>query len=251
MQIDNDVIYDADNRLTTDIYYPTTNETRGVVIMIHGGGWLRGDKSKDVDLGKKWASNGYLTFIPNYRLAPVAYYPAPLEDMDTLYAWIKNSNYQFDRTHIAACGSSVGGNMAAEMAIKYGIPAISWSGVFDIDQWIDQHEQVVGRLERTISEDSGQDDSFYKGFIMNYFNGQTDQLVEETPIHRVNKKTGPMFLANSLDEFIPNSGVLKMSAKLAENQIVHTVRFVEGTQHAKGYSDEVFDESALFLSKWF
>lgn len=259
MEIEKDIIYDAANRLTTDIYYPTTNTARGAVIDIHGGGWFRGDKSKDADLGQKFAELGYLTFVPNYRFTQNAYYPAPLVDMDTLYQWIKKSDYQFDHDNIAAFGSSAGGNMSVEMAIKYGIPAISWSGILDIDDWLARHQDVVPKQDQTQNfngasaeiNQSVKDDSFYKWFVTNYFNGRTDQFVEATPYHRVNQKTGPIFLANSLDEFVPNTGVLKMSDKLAANQIVHAVRFVAGTKHAKGYMNEVFDEAALFLSKWF
>lgn len=239
-----------------DLYLPT-GLAHGAVIVIHGGGWFRGDKSKDEDLGVMFANEGYLTVVANYRIGDNGHYPAPLEDMDKLYAWLKASDLKFPHDHIAVFGSSVGGNMSAEMAIKYGLPAVSLSGIFDIAGWLDQHKDVKGSLDHKnnfggpsaeINQD-GKDDPFYKGFVENYFGGRSDQYVAATPSFRVSATTGPMYIANSLNEFVPSSGVLMMATALADKGVPFTVRFVKGTRHAKGYLNDVREEVLNFIAR--
>lgn len=256
--IERDVTYDAKNKLKVDLYFPGNGSAKGLIIDIHGGGWFRGDKAKDQDWAEMLTKEDYMVAVPNYRITPEAYYPAPLEDMDTLYNWLKNSKYDFDHKHIAAVGSSAGGNMTVELGIKYGIPIVSLSGILDIDDWLNQHQDVVAQQDQTQDfnqqasatiNQTGANDPFYKWFVTNYFNGRTDQYTDATPYHRVNGQTGPMFLANSLNEFVPNTGVLKMAETLSKFQVPFTLRMIPGTRHAKGYLDAVKEDIINFLNR--
>lgn len=253
-----DVIYDSKHNLALDIYQPATGTAKGAIIDIHGGGWFRGDKSKDADWATRLAQENFFVVVPNYRITPEAYYPAPLDDMDTLMEWLKTSSYDFDHDHILAVGSSAGGNMTVELGIKYGIPIVSLSGILDIDEWLNSHQDVVAKQDQTqdfnkqasatINQD-GANDPFYKWFVTNYFDGRTDQYEDATPYHRVSDKTGPMYLANSLNEFVPTSGVLTMAQTLSDHQIPFTLRMVPGTEHAKGYLDAVNDDVINFINQ--
>ncbi|KRL22597.1 hypothetical protein FC98_GL002193 [Lentilactobacillus kisonensis DSM 19906 = JCM 15041] len=257
--IKTDVEYDSINHQLTDIYYDgDLKQSRGAIIDIHGGGWFRGNKSKDADSSKRFVDEGYLVVTPAYRITPKAFYPAPLEDMDHLYEWLRQSDLPFDHDHIGAFGSSAGGNMTVELAIKYGIPIASLSGILDIDKWLGEHEAVVAAEGDTsgfnstasakINQD-GANDPFYKWFVTNYFNGRTDQYEEATPVHRVTDKTGQMYLANSLNEFVPTSGVLDMAKALTDHQIPYQTRMIPGSRHAKGYLDDVWDDMVLFFDR--
>ncbi|KRM30508.1 hypothetical protein FC83_GL001642 [Agrilactobacillus composti DSM 18527 = JCM 14202] len=258
VQTKKDVVYDKTLDLKTDIYYPETGTAKGGIIDIHGGGWFRGDKAKDSDWAEALVGQGYFVVVPNYRFTPQAYYPAPLADMDTLYQWLKASDYDFDHAHIAAVGSSAGGNMTVELAIKYGIPIVSLSGILDIDQWLATHQDVVAAEGQTADFNSkasaeinqdGANDAFYKWFVTNYFNGRTDQYEAATPYHRVTDQTGPMYLANSLNEFVPTSGVLQLAQTLTAHNIPFTARMLTGSRHAKGYLGDVLDDTMNFLAQ--
>ncbi len=86
-----DVEYNPINHQLTDIYYDAEKaESKGAIIDIHGGGWFRGNKSKDADSSIRFVKAGYLVVTPAYRITPNAFYPAPLEDMDHLFEWLKN-----------------------------------------------------------------------------------------------------------------------------------------------------------------
>jgi acetyl esterase/lipase len=62
----------AKRPLFLDIYQPQTNESfkRPVMIAIHGGGFLFGDKSEMTNICRELAARGYVCFSINYRLVP-------------------------------------------------------------------------------------------------------------------------------------------------------------------------------------
>lgn len=258
MMIKTDLVYDTKNNLALDLYYDSDHASRGALIDIHGGGWFRGDKAKDADWATTLADAGYLVVVPNYRITPAAYYPAPLADMDQVVAWLQKSDYDFDHKKIGVVGSSAGGNMAIELGIKYGFPIVSLSGIIDIAPWLETHQDVVAHPDVTQDftnsasaqiNQTGSDDSFYKWFVTNYFADQTDKYHAATPFFHVTPTTGPMYLANSLNEFVPLSGVTRLVQALSDNGIPSTSRLLVGTRHAKGYLADVSTDVLAFLDQ--
>ena len=68
---------DADQRF--DVYAPPQTHGAPVILMVHGGGWFRGDKemSRVVDnKAERWVAQGIVFISVNYRMQPKA---APLE----------------------------------------------------------------------------------------------------------------------------------------------------------------------------
>lgn len=253
-----DIAYYSDGVSLLDLYRDPDHANGAAVIDIHGGGWFRGSKAKDADWASRLAAEGYLVVVPEYHDVPAGYYPAPLVDMDHVWQWLRSSDYDFDRAKIAAVGSSAGGNMSVEMAIKYSIPAVSLSGILDIDDWLSHHEDVVpapdnsqnfGAASSSINQTGG-NDAFYKWFIMNYFHDRTDRLTEGTPVHRVSATTGPVYVANSLNEFVPTSGVLAFTEAMVRSNVPVVAQFLSGTRHAKGYLDDVYEQTVQFLSHY-
>lgn len=253
------LVYDPQLSLKTDVYLPD-GPAKAVVIDIHGGGWFRGDKQKDADWAMRLNELGYTVIVPNYRYAPAAHFPAPLTDMNTLVEWQENQWFGMPVAKLAAVGGSAGGNMAVELAIKFGIPAVSLSGILDIADWLSHHQDVDAaegdtsnfnnQASATINQ-NGSDDEFYKWFVTNYFDGTVpDQYQVATPSPRVTPQTGPLYMANSLNEFVPTSGVLQMAGELSANQVPFTVRMLSGTRHAKGYLADVDAEVVGFLQRY-
>ncbi|WP_262314957.1 alpha/beta hydrolase [Lacticaseibacillus parakribbianus] len=248
-----DVFYAEGLGLTTDLYQPA-GHARGGIILIHGGGWFQGDKHKDADWAEALAAAGYFVMVPNYRLAKVAPFPAPLSDMATLMGWCKRHDLPFPSEHMAAVGASAGGNMAVELAIRFGIPAVSLSGILDIAPWLAEHENVVpvprepgASVASSAIDQGGADPGFYKWFVTNYLPDQA-QYAAATPAPRVTHATGPLFLANSLQEFVPMSGVLQVAAAASTAAVPFTVRALAGTAHGKGYLDAVHEDVLSFLA---
>lgn len=88
------------------------------VLLIHGGGWTRGDKSSLRPMCKRFAENGIVAVTANYRLAEVSdhstRWPAQLEDAQAALGWMLNhaDELGLDPGRICSYGESAGGHIA-------------------------------------------------------------------------------------------------------------------------------------------
>src|ERR1700759_1093353 len=68
-----DVVYGSHVRHRLDVYRPA-GQPRAIVVYVHGGGFVAGDKNGDGvfyrNVGRWLARQGFLAVLPNYRLAP-------------------------------------------------------------------------------------------------------------------------------------------------------------------------------------
>jgi acetyl esterase/lipase len=92
---------------------------RPAVVVIHGGGWIEGDKSSfDVSTTPgnivDFAAAGFVAAAVNYRLSREAEYPAGLHDCQAAIRWLRRhaDEYHLDRARIGAYGNSAGGHLA-------------------------------------------------------------------------------------------------------------------------------------------
>lgn len=111
----NNIAYDLKHGLKTDIYYPNdTDSQTKILIFWHGGGWFRGSKESIRDVAIDLANAGFMTFVPDYRLAPADHFPAAHEDALNFAAWLLASNYtdEGDENNIVQIGASSGGTLA-------------------------------------------------------------------------------------------------------------------------------------------
>ncbi len=66
-----DIFYGEHPREKLDLFFP--NDTpRGLVVIVHGGYWLKFDKSSWSDLAEGALGNGWAVAMPSYTLAPEA-----------------------------------------------------------------------------------------------------------------------------------------------------------------------------------
>jgi acetyl esterase/lipase len=104
------------NETSLDVYYPKFHVGNlAVLVNVHGGGFVRGDKKFRSGIAKFFASNGYFVINTNYRLAPKTLFPAPSYDTVTALNFINTlgDRYPIDLTKIIVMGDSAGGYYAA------------------------------------------------------------------------------------------------------------------------------------------
>src|SRR5450759_4096456 len=108
-------------KLTMDYYAPKGPGTHPIAIIVHGGGYQRGDSTS----GSKaycadfLAPAGYAVFSINYRLAPKYPYPAMVEDVERAIRYIRHNakTWKADPKRIALVGGSAGGYLSNMVGI--------------------------------------------------------------------------------------------------------------------------------------
>ena len=116
---------DASAAQKLDIYLPNTgNGPFPVIVSIHGGAFLMGDKAGG-ELTPMLAAldRGYSVVSINYRLSPEAKFPAQVNDVKAAIRYIRANaaTYNLDPDRIAAWGASAGGYLAAMLGTSGGV----------------------------------------------------------------------------------------------------------------------------------
>ena len=109
----------------------------GVVLYLHGGGYVIGSPSTHRELGRRLsaATDGDVLTI-HYRLSPEDPFPAPVEDAAAAYAWLLDQGR--DPASVSIAGDSAGGGLtvAALLSVRdSGLPMPS-CGVC-LSPWVD------------------------------------------------------------------------------------------------------------------
>ncbi len=119
---------DGIRRHRLDVYRSrlATPEKAPVMVYIHGGAWIIGDKREQ---GKpmmyELVARGWVCVAINYRLSPKATWPDHIVDAKRAVAWVKEhiAEYGGDPSFIAVSGGSAGGHLCALLALSEGDPA--------------------------------------------------------------------------------------------------------------------------------
>jgi acetyl esterase/lipase len=95
------------------IFRPDT--IRGVVLDIHGGGWIEGSPEYDAQFNDQLARTCKVAVVSvDYRLAPENPFPACIEDCKAAARWLLgNEETEFGTNKIFITGGSAGGHLAA------------------------------------------------------------------------------------------------------------------------------------------
>jgi acetyl esterase len=113
------------------VYRPEGDGPCALMMMYHGGGWVVGNLDTHDEACRQFcAGTGAVVVAVDYRLAPEAKFPAPLEDCfaATVWAVANAAELEVDAGRVCVAGDSAGGNLAAAVAMMArdrGGPAIA------------------------------------------------------------------------------------------------------------------------------
>jgi len=125
-------------RQKLDIAFSRKGDPRPLLVWIHGGAYMGGDKAENHAIWGELMKRGYAVATINYRLSGDAKWPAQITDgkaaIRFLRAHAKEYNLAPDR--IAVWGSSAGGHLAALVGASGGAKQ------FDVGGHLDQSSAV-------------------------------------------------------------------------------------------------------------
>lgn len=131
----------GDVTLALDAYVPEGEGPFPAVIVVHGGGWVNGNKQSYVQpLFDPLTKGGFSWFTIDYRLAPQYRYPAAVEDVEAAIRYVRANakRYKVDPDKIAIMGESAGGHLVSLVGARSKpdtkvAAVVSFYGVHDFE----------------------------------------------------------------------------------------------------------------------
>jgi len=117
--VQRDLAYGPDSRHRADIFRAEGLKNAPVVVFLHGGAYVRGDRDVNAEVYGNvpiyFARQGMLGINATYRLAPAAQWPAAAQDVASLVGWLKTNaaRYGGDPNRIYLIGHSAGATHVA------------------------------------------------------------------------------------------------------------------------------------------
>ena len=187
-----DLAYGADPAQRMDVYLPPNAKGAPVILMVHGGGWSRGDKALGSVVANKaarWVPQGYIFISANNRLLPEA---DPLQQAGDLgkaltFAQANAASWGGDAARFVLMGHSAGAHLVALLASDPAIAtqqeARPWLGTVPLDSAAFDvvaimQERHFGLYDRAF----GDDPAFWRS---------------TSPLHRLAAAPAPMLLVCS------------------------------------------------------
>ena len=125
--VEKDIIYDetCPDACKLDVYsnINSPKEKRPVIFVVHGGGFVAGDKKYRRQLSSWFAkeTNAFVVNV-NYGLGPKYIFPEPIKHLVKALDWVTDNaeKYNLDLSRVIATGDSSGGYFVTELAALQG-----------------------------------------------------------------------------------------------------------------------------------
>lgn len=236
-----------------DLLKPDTDEPLPLVVCLHGGGWISGDKSDMHEVVELLASEGFAAACPDYRLAPLYPFPAAVEDVMTFvrHARANAKELGIAPDRIASMGNSAGGHLASMLGVLDRFPSespdvpssrvqavVNICGISDVSDPHANHLPIAW--------------SFLEQFMETPYEGNEGRYRLASPVAHVDANASPFFIAHGEeDDIVP----IQQSERLAEALRQHAVPFemirYPGEGHSFGYASwpDIVRRSIAFLKE--
>ncbi len=187
-------------------------EKAPVMVYVHGGAWVIGDKREQ---GKpmmfELVARGWVCVAINYRLSPKGKWPDHIVDVNRALAWVKEhiGEYGGDPAFVAISGGSAGGHLCALAALTAGDPAFQ-PGFEEADTSVQACVPAYGVMDLTSSPEGsaifgpGLLDMLEKTVMKVKEADQPELFRDASPTYRVNAGAPPFFvLQGANDTLVP------------------------------------------------
>jgi acetyl esterase/lipase len=237
VKVERDIVYAKyDKReVMLDLYLPKkpTSDKIPCIVVVHGGGWRSGDKTRFSAIAGHLASQGFAAACIGYRLLPEVEFPAPIVDCKAAVRWVRANaaKHGIDPDRIGAIGGSAGAHLVAMLGTSHNEPKLEGDG---------GNAGVSSRVQAVVAMATPAD--------MSQFAERTklnkDLAALISPITHVGKDSAPLLLLHGTnDRTVPMEQSEKLLEKYKKAGVsAELVKVADGT-HAFWNSEKWFDDT--------
>jgi arylformamidase len=162
-KVSRDLAYGSDPEQAIDVYTTQAGTSKPIIVMVHGGGWKRGDKdSSNVVDGKvsHWLPRGYVFVSVNYRMLPRQGVAGQVADVARALAYVQQHAREWggDPRELTLMGHSAGAHLVAllsadpSLAAHHG--AQRWNATVSLDSAALDVAAIMQRRHLSLYDDA-------------------------------------------------------------------------------------------------
>ena len=220
--------------LLYDFFRPNSKDELPLVVFLHGGGWISGDRQMYRDEAIWLTSRGYACALIDYRLAPLSPFPAAVQDAQSFVRFIRSRSSELGvlPDKVVAFGNSAGGHLAAMLGLcheTFGAPNNPEehlvNGVIALSAITDIRDPSESQFDISLS--------FVEGFMGGPWKGREDLYESASPVAHVNDDVCPFLIVHgSKDDIVPPSQSSGLHAALLAVGCESRLILLEGEEHS-------------------
>ena len=214
--------------LMMDVALPASHDPTAAVIIVHGGGWVRGDRRVDVrPLFQPLSEAGMAWFSISYRLVTdVSQFGVAIDDVESAVQFVKAhaAEYNVDPERIALLGESAGGQLAAMATLRGGTAAsvravVAFYTPTDLVSLIKNSDYIPAQIRSRVVGTP------WERLVL-------AGLAQLSPVENVRREMPPfLFIHGTADSLVPFSQSTNMCDRMREAGASCAVYPVEGAGH--------------------
>ncbi|HTT86901.1 MAG TPA: alpha/beta hydrolase [Acidimicrobiales bacterium] len=178
-----------------------------VLVYIHGGAWVVGDKREQgLPMLYELARRGWVTVTVNYRLSPGATWPDHLVDCKRAVGWVREhiAEYGGDPGFVAVSGGSAGGHLCAMVALTPGEAGLQ-PGFEATPTFVDACVSFYGVYDMTAGRGTG---AYNRGLMTllerrvfkRRYRDDPEVFEQASPLRRVHPGAPPFFVVHGRND---------------------------------------------------
>jgi len=159
--------YGTDAAQRLDVYIPPGARNAPILIMVHGGAWMIGDKANTGSIENKlkhWLTRGWIVVSVNYRMLPDAMAYEQAQDVAEAVQWAQGyaEDWGGDPRKIILMGHSAGAHLVALVSSNPEMVGQPWAGTVVLDSAAMQvSATMAGRHPRFYDQAFGTDPAYW------------------------------------------------------------------------------------------
>ena len=234
---DDNVVYGTDERHVLEYAYLPSETLRPLVLLVHGGSWIGGDKSMMRLYRDVLVSQGYLYVSMNYRLLlSGATYEDMVDDIGLAIQLIRlNADFfQLDTTQMAIMGVSAGAHLS--LLYSYGqsspIPIDLAIGLVPPVDFTDPAFLTMGDQDLQLFQINSLTGTNVASAEELEVNGYPQAWIDASPISYAHTAVTSLFAYAGQDELIPTSNLPRLLDQLDIHTIPYEALYFPNSGHS-------------------